>query len=99
MFVLTKDKWDFSFAQTVQDCVGLLKVSGKNVFWSTPLMKHAHEIKVCVFPSMFRMYASKEESGGRGGGRGEKKEQTERGMPLCSPVYRYVFGTLEVGVN
>lgn len=29
VFVLTKDKWDFSFAQTVQDCVGLLKVSGK----------------------------------------------------------------------
>ncbi len=29
VFVLTKDKWDFSFAQTVQDSVGLLKVSGK----------------------------------------------------------------------
>ena len=29
VFVLTKDKWDFYFAQTVQDCVGLLKVSGK----------------------------------------------------------------------
>lgn len=27
VFVLTKDKWDFPFAQTVQDSLGLLKVS------------------------------------------------------------------------
>lgn len=64
--VLTKDKWDFSFAQTVQDCVGLLKVPGKNVSWSTPLMKHAHEIKVCILLLMFWLYMYKEVGEKRG---------------------------------
>lgn len=60
VFVLTKDKRDFSFTQTVQDCVGLLKVSGKNVSWSAPLMKHVHEISACMPLLMFSLYTYKE---------------------------------------
>ena len=31
------------------------KCQGKNVSWSTPLMKHAHEIKACILLPMFRL--------------------------------------------
>lgn len=97
VFVLTKDKRDFSFTQTVQDCVGFLKVSGKNVSWSAPLMKHVHEISACVPPLMFGLYTYKEVA--RIGGKEKWYFRKKRGMPPFSPVYTCVFSILEVGVN
>lgn len=78
------------------------KCQRKNVCCSTPLMKHAHEIKACILLPMFRFYMYKEV--GRGGGKRERwgkiqevSEQRERCR--SSLVYRYVFCTLEVRVN
>lgn len=67
----------------------------QSVSWSTPLMKHVHEIRACILLLMFSLYMYKEV----GRGRKNREIQEEREMPLFSPVYTYVFCTLEVGVN
>lgn len=80
------------------------KCQEKNVFWSTPLMKHAHEIKACILLLMFRLYMYKEAEiwGGKkekDDARCKRRANREREMPLLSRVNRYAFCTLEVGVN
>lgn len=52
------------------------KCQGKNVSWSTPLMKHAHEIKACILLPMFRLYMYKEV--GRGRVKRETWQETSR---------------------
>lgn len=87
MFVLTKDKWDFSFAQTMQDCVGLLKVSGKNCLLvdTSDETWNMHKIKTCMLLQMFRMFLWKKEA------EEVRKEMEEenREMLLISSMYRY----------
>lgn len=87
MFVLTKDKWDFSFAQTMQDCLGLLKVSGKNCLLvdTSDETWNMHKIKTCMLLPMLTMFLWKKEA------EEVRKEMEEenRKMLLLSSMYRY----------
>lgn len=59
----------------------------QSVSWSTPLMKHVHEIRACILLLMFSLYMYKEVGRGRKNREIFQDTRRERDAALLSCVY------------